>query len=535
MPSAVVLVLLAVGYAAASCWKFARSYQLLLREQAAVQALYTNTDEFSLRSQVCRELLQLCRGSLAVLVTAESSQDEPQVTVEGATNHLLLPPEERAGLGAALLSLGEDAPGWRFVDSSRVFQLAGLRDKGEPLAGCVAPLRYGEHHVGVVAVLRRVSRPVQPVEKGIVERVAGHAATALFNVAAQRRLQDKVNEFSALYEVAAMLSASLDLDMVLHSTLESAMALLAADSGCLLLLEPNEQDLAVRAALGMPEPAGHSRVRVGVGPIGWSAQERLPVVVRRVQDDPDLVHFHGDSTSVVSTVCVPIALREKLLGVLKLDSATERDFSRDEVSVLSMIANHAAVAIDNALLHVVTEQMARTDGLTGLVNHREFKEVLQHEMRRAQRFQRPLTLVMFDVDHFKKVNDRYGHPVGDAVLRELANLVRRAVRELDVAARYGGEEFALILLESNAEQGIALAERLRHEVENHVFVGDRVPGGIQVTVSLGVSELADQSDIDELIALADQALYRAKQQGRNQVCLSAPAGETGQADNVVFS
>jgi diguanylate cyclase (GGDEF)-like protein len=159
--------------------------------------------------------------------------------------------------------------------------------------------------------------------------------------------------------------------------------------------------------------------------------------------------------------------------------------------------------------------VATHDGLTGLCDHNTFKHCLKDELERLTRYGGCLSLVMFDIDHFKKVNDTFGHAEGDAVLRELADIIRLEVRRLDTAARYGGEEFAAILPEVSAKEAYVFAERLRIHVEEAF-----TQGNIQITISLGIATAkdGDEESVESLIKRADTKLYEAKDSGRNRIC-----------------
>ncbi|MBI5640743.1 MAG: diguanylate cyclase [Nitrospirae bacterium] len=161
------------------------------------------------------------------------------------------------------------------------------------------------------------------------------------------------------------------------------------------------------------------------------------------------------------------------------------------------------------------EHMAITDALTGLYNRRRFHDVLTKEFERARRYATPFSLVMLDVDHFKKVNDTYGHHVGDVVLKEVANIIPQSIREVDTAARYGGEEFMIILPNTEKERAVHVAERMRESIAVNTFQGVGCP----VTVSIGLCGLPDDilDNEDRLLLCADFAMYRAKQNGRNRV------------------
>jgi len=178
------------------------------------------------------------------------------------------------------------------------------------------------------------------------------------------------------------------------------------------------------------------------------------------------------------------------------------------------------IRIQKVLEYTRTRRLASTDGLTELYNHRTFQERLAQEVDRANRYGRPLSLVMVDVDHFKTYNDTYGHPQGDILLRELARLLREASRTSDVVARYGGEEFALILPETDIVNAQKIGRRLREQVERHAFPGEeRLPSGV-LTISLGVATHTPAGTKEALLQNADAALYNAKRSGRNRVCVA---------------
>jgi len=169
-------------------------------------------------------------------------------------------------------------------------------------------------------------------------------------------------------------------------------------------------------------------------------------------------------------------------------------------------------------------ELAIRDGLTGMFNHRHFKGVLDIELSRAVRYDRPLCLLMLDVDHFKDYNDTHGHPAGDEVLKTLGDIITTRLRDVDTSARYGGEEFAVLLPETDRKSGEIVADEIRVSVENYPFAGRETQPFGKVTISIGVAEFpADSSDSKSLLKTADEALYLAKKMGRNQVvCASEP-------------
>lgn len=182
--------------------------------------------------------------------------------------------------------------------------------------------------------------------------------------------------------------------------------------------------------------------------------------------------------------------------------------------------------IRRALSHEHNKQLANTDGLTGLYNHRHLQERLEQEVQRARRYQRHLSLVMADLDSFKAYNDTHGHPKGDEVLIQVARTLRRVSRASDIVARYGGEEFTLILPETPLNEAAGVAERAREAVEALHFDSSNSDPARHVTLSLGVTTLPTGGTKEQLVSAADQALYRAKRQGRNRVVVDGEGAET---------
>ncbi len=179
------------------------------------------------------------------------------------------------------------------------------------------------------------------------------------------------------------------------------------------------------------------------------------------------------------------------------------------------------IRIQKAIEHEQTRRLAFTDGLTSLANYRWFHTRLQQEIERADRYHRPLSLIMLDIDYFKAYNDTHGHPQGDAMLTQVARLLKQTSRSSDMVARYGGEEFALILPETDQLSAEALGNRLREEIEQFQFAGEEhLPSKI-LTISVGIATHSRYGDKETLIAAADAELYRAKREGRNRVCAVA--------------
>lgn len=215
-----------------------------------------------------------------------------------------------------------------------------------------------------------------------------------------------------------------------------------------------------------------------------------------------------------------------MAGVLAVSYKKTIEADPDRMDEVRILCSHCAVAVENLKLRERLEELAETDALTGTYNRRHFQRSLERELRRSERYSRSLALVMMDIDHFKRLNDEYGHPAGDAVLKGLAAVVDKTTRNIDIFARYGGEEFVLILPETHLEGAAELAERLRGAVETHEFpVSDDEK--IHVTISLGVAVYPAAKTAEALVQAADDALYRAKEAGRNRMVTAEPGEVAG--------
>ena len=227
-----------------------------------------------------------------------------------------------------------------------------------------------------------------------------------------------------------------------------------------------------------------------------------------------------------SCLYMPLIFKEQVIGCLELvEKRATRHFGRDERELAEPLAALAAVAIENARLYAGLKEVAISDGLTDLYNHRYFYDRLAEEVARAQRYELPLSLLMLDVDDFKRFNDAYGHRAGDAVLRDLAALLKDQTRhKVDLVARYGGEEFAVILPGTGGGGGgtgePAAAVQVAERIRGAVAAASLGPPGISapMTVSVGVASFpADAASMNGLFEAADRALYRAKERGKNRV------------------
>jgi diguanylate cyclase (GGDEF)-like protein len=245
-----------------------------------------------------------------------------------------------------------------------------------------------------------------------------------------------------------------------------------------------------------------------------------------VRDEEDRVFFqqHLEAMGPVKTLLVvPLLLQQQAIGLLTVDDTREMHaFLEDEVTLVSAVANQATLAIENARLYQQVKEQAITDVMTGLYNHRYFQLRFAEEFSNCKRYHNAMSVIMMDIDWFKHYNDTYGHIAGDLALREIAQLTKASVRENDILARYGGEEFVIVLPMTNAEGALIVAERIRLAVANCKFLGDLNLPQVSITVSLGIAAYSpEHAKSEALLREADQALYQAKENGRNQIAVHA--------------
>lgn len=226
-------------------------------------------------------------------------------------------------------------------------------------------------------------------------------------------------------------------------------------------------------------------------------------------DDPEF--------KVSNRLFLPMEIGNNRIGGLQLIRHTDEPFSEHQYNIVSMIVSTLTLALRNSEIHREVQEMATTDSLTGLFNKRYFLENLTKEFKSTMRYQTPVSLIMIDLDNFKPVNDQFGHQAGDVVLREIASVLVRSLREIDVPARYGGDEIAIILPETVMEQAFFVAKRIKRLIEERpIKFGEKC---IQVTASFGISSCPNSQikTVEDMITAADKALYEAKRDGRNRI------------------
>ncbi len=407
----------------------------------------------------------------------------------------------------------------------------------------VLPLQTPELIAGVLVVESDDPALAEPGALRALSVLADHVALSLQDRSLKRqmqavneRLESRAETLYRILEVSNELKSHLSLDQVLLNIVRAVATSLGFDVVLLSLYDRQENVFERRAQVGLDATwadlirhkiprdelfryfaegfrisksffVSHSE-RGSLEDTG--ARRRRGVLTQRAWHPNDLLF-------------IPLTASDQVIGVLQVDRPKSGLVPRlEDVQAVEIFANQAVTAIQSARAYETTRQMSVRDSLTEAFNHRYFQETLYREITRHERSGQPLALVMLDIDDFKQINDRWGHPTGDLVLRGLVEELLKGVRDMDTVARYGGEEFALIFPETGPEKAVLAADRLRCRVAGRLFVTPDVTHPLSITISLGVAVFpADAATKHELIDRADQALYQAKRSGKNCVVMAS--------------
>ncbi len=335
----------------------------------------------------------------------------------------------------------------------------------------------------------------------------------------QQALQRQSTQISALNQIAVAISSTLGWQELLDRIMRSGIALTGSKAASLAFYDKDKQCFEGWHTQGLSD---HFVKNMSFRPGGLANEALASGSYILSSDRPETGHKLSElarKEGILCFLCLPFISHTHPLGVLYLYRDDRDTFLPEEIELLATFAHLAAIAAENTRLHASTVKLAATDALTGLLNRRALEDRLKIEQQRAQRYGKAFSLMLLDIDHFKKVNDTYGHVAGDAVLKTLAAVLAQQTRDIDSVARYGGEEFVIVLPETDGSGAKIVAERIRKAVSSTPFA---LPDGreIDVTVSIGIACFPHSAgNIEAMLERADQALYLAKNTGRNRISL----------------
>ena len=378
------------------------------------------------------------------------------------------------------------------------------------------PLMSGDEVLGVLDLQTENTDHFDSETIDLLTLFSTQASMALQNARLYSLERRRAMQLEAINAIAKQTTAVLDLKELLVKVCSLIQHAFPVSHVSVLLKE--EEDLVLRAHHGILTPRALEGGRMPANVGGWARALTAgqTLIEKDVKTDPDYVGFFLETAS---RMCIPLVSFGQTLGVLMMDSEKEDAFNPTDKQSLESVADICSNAIQNARYVDRVRQLAYLDGLTGIFNRRYFEMRIIEEIDRARRFGNGMAVIMVDIDQFKRLNDEFGHLLGDEVLRQVSSLFHGQLRKIDVVCRYGGEEFAILLSQTNSQHAFGVAEKLRRLVETWQFPG--VPRS--VTISAGVASFPEHgTGRDELVKAADAGLYAAKLAGRNRV-MWAPA------------
>lgn len=330
----------------------------------------------------------------------------------------------------------------------------------------------------------------------------------------EKELLKRNKELIITNTLSSVFISTENMDLVLEDLLEKVLLITDFHTGWILLKE--DLKFRLKSSRGISHEL-QKNIQEGALESFCNDTLRLgePLYVAEPSEISNTSVFHGDG--IVFLVAIPLTCEKIPTGFLFLASRVTKDFDFDFAALLSLVGNHVSNIIDKIRLFLETKRFAITDSLTNLYNPRYFYECLDLEIARTNRYGKSFSLILFDIDNFKRINDTYGHLAGDEVLQGLANILKSISRETDIVVRYGGEEFIIILPNTYEEETILLAERIIDIVHKTTFMAYETTG-VKVTLSGGIASYPQNaSDARNLLSAADTALYSAKAAGKNQI------------------
>ncbi len=339
-------------------------------------------------------------------------------------------------------------------------------------------------------------------------------------------LQETLNRYKvflrSFLEACASMGLISDTDSLISFFVSRMSAIFGVNKVSFMLIDKTKEELFLKASEGLSVSGPEIKVKVGQAFGGWVAKNGDPLLVRDVDSEyPDLSRNRLSRYSTKSFVISPVKIKDDIIGILSLtDKKDGGAFSEEDLYMLTLFCRSLSLHIENVKLKEEGKVFAALDPLTGLISHRRFQEQLLEESGRAERYHRPFSLLIFDIDNFSAHNQDYGYSMGDSILKQVAAILKENTRKIDYVSRFGPEEFAIILPETKLKEALFVGEKIREKIAGRVFSEDRTSAleMLRITISVGVTQFAAGLGNEELVRQATVALLEAKQKGKNRVC-----------------
>jgi diguanylate cyclase (GGDEF)-like protein len=433
------------------------------------------------------------------------------------------PLSARTGVFGAMLRDGKPI----VMEAPRSSLLPYYQGPAEVAAFAGVPVTEGHAVRGLLIADRQIGESFGAGEVSLLGAAAGQVMRIVQSERVFQAVERSKHEHERFYKASAALNRALTLAEVYEAAIEGARGVCEFDFAAIATFDAREGTHTVSRAVGEGTETLDGTTHRDPGSLASMVVKNklaLPAAGEWRDRDEDTYVFDQNlrMKGFESLYVLPLLVKDEVIGTFTVAARRPGAFPGDRREMLGVIANQVAISLQNGRMYQVLEEQATTDGLTGLVNHRTFQERFSAMLGRADRHKFKVSLILTDIDHFKKINDTYGHPTGDQVLKRVAAILKASARKIDIVARYGGEEFAIVLEGTDRQGARMLAERIRQEVGQQSF--ESAKGPFAATLSLGVSVYPDDARAkQEIISRADQALYAAKHGGRNRtVC----AGES---------
>ena len=333
----------------------------------------------------------------------------------------------------------------------------------------------------------------------------------------------QLQELGLFHDVAKALTSSLNLDSILQTIMEKMAEYFRPDNWSLLMVDEEKQELYFAIAVGdAAEALKTVRLKLGEGIAGWVAQNGESLLVPDVYTDPRFAKRIDEMTKwqTRSIICIPLKSKHRVLGVIQLINVDMEGFGGNEMLLLQALADYAAIAIDNARAVEKIQELTITDDCTGLYNARHLYKTLEAEVYRSSRFGYEFSILFLDLDHFKSVNDTYGHLIGSRLLAEIGYEIKAHLRLIDYAFRYGGDEFVVLLPQTSKDAALVVARRLRDVFRREAWL--KAEGlNLNVRASMGLATFPeDAKNAHDIIRQADEMMYAVKNSTRDNVSVA---------------